>query len=403
MRRPGRGARTGRLLAPVLGALLVAGCSGPVASLSRSSADTGEASTAASPHARAAGAAYQVPAPGRYPGPLRTADVLVTSRRPIPAAVRARVAHLHGVAAVLPLSLASMSTNGRTLTIAAGDPGRFRDFTPLQSARADSVWQRVADGEVAVDASLPRRLADKGGYLRLGSSRHAPDVHIGAYAPLVKEISAFVNERRAAELGMPRDNGLLISTGELTPSAVTDRIKRVVGKDATLETLALELDVDAPRTAVLSGGTVASAVGNFSYTPHPDGRVSPDPAWVHRYIRTEQVPLLGAVTCNRVMLVQLRAALQEIVSRGLADRIHPGEYGGCYYPRYIAYDPAKGLSLHTWGIAIDLNVPENQRGTAGRMDPQVVAIFRKWGFAWGGDWHYTDPMHFELAALVHPG
>ncbi|MFL6693147.1 MAG: M15 family metallopeptidase, partial [Ramlibacter sp.] len=68
--------------------------------------------------------------------------------------------------------------------------------------------------------------------------------------------------------------------------------------------------------------------------------------------------------------------------------------------RYIAYDPAKGLSLHTWGIAIDLNVPENQRGTVGRMNRQVVQIFKRWGFAWGGDWHYTDPMHFELAKVV---
>ena len=27
----------------------------------------------------------------------------------------------------------------------------------------------------------------------------------------------------------------------------------------------------------------------------------------------------------------------------LADRVHPGEYGGCYVPRFIANDPAKGL------------------------------------------------------------
>ena len=31
------------------------------------------------------------------------------------------------------------------------------------------------------------------------------------------------------------------------------------------------------------------------------------------------------------------------------------------------------------------------------MDRDVVAIFKKWGFAWGGDWNYTDPMHFELS------
>ena len=41
-------------------------------------------------------------------------------------------------------------------------------------------------------------------------------------------------------------------------------------------------------------------------------------------------------------------------------------------------------------------------GTVGEMDRTVVSIFKKWGFAWGGDWSYTDPMHFELARLVRP-
>ena len=33
----------------------------------------------------------------------------------------------------------------------------------------------------------------------------------------------------------------------------------------------------------------------------------------------------------------------------------------------------------------------------------MVAIFEKWGFTWGGTWHYTDPMHFEANAIVNPG
>ena len=36
------------------------------------------------------------------------------------------------------------------------------------------------------------------------------------------------------------------------------------------------------------------------------------------------------------------------------------------------------------------------------MDRSVVAIFKKWGFAWGGDWGYTDPMHFEMNAELVP-
>jgi hypothetical protein len=37
------------------------------------------------------------------------------------------------------------------------------------------------------------------------------------------------------------------------------------------------------------------------------------------------------------------------------------------------------------------------------MDRRVVAIMKKWGMAWGGDWNYTDPMHFEMNRVVRPG
>jgi hypothetical protein len=345
-------------------------------------------------------AKYAVPDPGPLKGSLLTADVLITSPRPIPAAVRSRVLAVPGVAAVLPLSLASLSANGRTLSVAAADPASFRRFTPVQSAQSDAVWSRVAGGEVAVDPGLPRKLEDPAGFLRLGTTQDAPQVHIGAYAPMVKQISAVVDYRRGDQLGIPRDNALLLSTGKFTPSAVTGKLKKVVGPDTTIQTLALEFNVDVLQTAVLSGASVTDAVGTFSYTPHADGRVSPDPDWVRGYIRTESVPILGTVTCNKGMLPQLRAALTEVVQRGLGGTIHRSMFGGCYYPRYIGYDPAKGLSLHTWGIAVDLNVAENQRGTVGLMNRQVVAIFKKWGFAWGGDWGYTDPMHFEMAKVV---
>ncbi|KAA1411211.1 M15 family metallopeptidase, partial [Nocardioides humilatus] len=78
--------------------------------------------------------------------------------------------------------------------------------------------------------------------------------------------------------------------------------------------------------------------------------------------------------------------------------IHPDEYAGCYYPRYIA--GTRRLSNHAFGLALDLNVPGNQRGTVGQMSRAVVAVFKRWGFAWGADWGYTDPMHFELERVV---
>jgi D-alanyl-D-alanine carboxypeptidase len=429
MRRDGARARARAVCVALLTALLVstlAGCArtaelertdsrpagtAPEAAASseppspRSPATTPGAATIpsgpATPSTRAADpSAYAVPDPGPLRKSLLTADVLITSSTTIPASVRSRVARVRGVSAAMPMSLASMSVNGRTLSVGAADPGEFRRFTPVQSAQSDAVWSRVAGGEVAVDPSLPRRLEQPAGYLRLGTSPASPVVHIGAYAPIVKQISAVVDYKRARQLGMPRDNALLVSTGTLTPSAVTGRLKKAVGAGATLQTLALEFNVDVLQTAVLSGASVSSAVGTFTYTPHADGTVTPDPSWVRSYIRTERVPIIGNVTCNKGMIPQLRAALTEVVRQGLASKIHPGEYAGCYVPRYIARDPAKGLSLHSWGIAVDLNVPGNQRGTVGQMDRRVVGIFKKWGFAWGGDWSYTDPMHFEMAEVV---
>ncbi len=167
-----------------------------------------------------------------------------------------------------------------------------------------------------------------------------------------------------------------------------------------------ELTTDPPPTsgtrqaAYLTGGAGSDSLGSFSYRYFPDGTVEPEASWVQANIVTETVPILGNVTCHRVMLPQFRAALREVVDSGLAGSIDPADYGGCYVPRFIGRDPNQGLSLHTWGIAVDLNVSGNHRGTVGEIDRRVVRIFKKWGFAWGGDWEWTDPMHFELATII---
>ena len=51
----------------------------------------------------------------------------------------------------------------------------------------------------------------------------------------------------------------------------------------------------------------------------------------------------------------------------------------------------------------NLIVGTDGRGTVGEMNRAVVSIFEKWGFAWGGDWRYTDPMHFELSEIKRVG
>ena len=208
-----------------------------------------------------------------------------------------------------------------------------------------------------------------------------------------------MNYKWVEKLGMRKDNAMLVAMGVAARRrASSSSCKKYAGTKASVQILGPNLDIGVTQTAFLTGGSVARAVGSFSYTANRDGTVNPDPAWVKANIRTKEMPIIGTVTGNTGDAAPAPGALSEVVTRGLSSKIYT--YDGCYVPRFIAHDPSKGLSFHTYGTAIDLNARDNYRGIAGKMDRQVVAIFKKWGFAWGGDWNYTDPMHFELAKLV---
>ncbi len=349
--------------------------------------------------------AHAVDPPGPRTGPLGAADVLVYNPDSLSAATIRAIRRLKGVQSVEPLALAQVLIENKSITVAAVDAATYRNFTPYGSAETQAVWDRVAAGELAINPGLRDKVpTDPNGFLRLGSDKAAPQVHVGAFAPQVKgAIDAVVNETWIPTLKMKADNALLITTGKTAPDSVRKPIERAAGRGASVQMLdivaRIGLDPNVQQTAFLVG-TVADAVGTFNYTVLGGGRIAPDPAWTAAHITSQQVPILGSVTCNKLIFPQLTAALNEVISRGLADKIHPGEYAGCYYPRFIA--GTTSLSNHSFGLALDLNVPGNQRGTVGEMDRSVVSIFKKWGFAWGGDWHYTDPMHFEMNALVNP-
>jgi hypothetical protein len=360
------------------------------------------ASTSAAP----ADPRHAVDPPGPRRGALSYGDILIYDPDSLSDATISSIRHLPGVVSAEPLAIAQVSIENTVMNLAAVDPATYRNFTPAGSADTQEVWDRVAGGELAIAPRLQHKVPiDDQGYLRLGSDRSAPRVHVGAFADQIAgSIDAVVNESWIPTLRMKPQNALIVSTGQRAPLSLRKPIEQVAGHQASVQMLDIVaragLDTSVQQTAFLVG-SVADAVGTFNYTVLGGGRVAPDPAWVRSHITTQQVPILGNVTCNRLIFPQLTAALTEVQQRGLADKIHPSEYAGCYYPRFIA--GTTSLSNHSFGLALDLNTPGNQRGTVGEMDRSVVQIFKKWGFAWGGDWHYTDPMHFEMNALVKPG
>jgi D-alanyl-D-alanine carboxypeptidase len=343
---------------------------------------------------------HVVARPGPFRAPLHSADILVLRKQPISSHMVDRIRHLPGVTQVEQFSWAQVSIEDHAINVAAVDPATYRNFNADRLAQWQPEWNRVADGEVALRKSL-RRQVDRKGYVRLGARADAPRVHVGAFAGQIPQIDAVVNESWVKTLGMRPGNALLVSTGERSPASLRAPIQRVTGRAASVQRLdvaaRLGLDPQAVQNVILVGGA-ADAVGSYSYSLLGGGRIAPQQSWVASHISTETMPVIGPMTCNTAMFPQLRAALDEIVADGLASAIHPQQYGGCFVPRFIAGTTT--LSNHAFGLAFDINVPENQRGTVGRIDPQVVAIFEKWGFTWGGTWHYTDPMHFELNRIV---
>ncbi|WP_157559108.1 M15 family metallopeptidase [Nocardioides sp. Soil774] len=365
-------------------------------------APTGKPSSTAAP---VADPAHAVDPPGRRKGRLWSADILVQWDKPLDDDLVEQIEKLKGVAHTERIGLGQVSLENRVLTVAAVDPDGYRLFTQAEVADLQEAWDRVAGGEMAIDQAVARRLVDKAGMITLGSDDEAPTLHVGAYTPQIPTIDMVVNTAWADDIEMSVDNGLLISTDSITPATIRKPLERLVGKDASVQMLdvasRIGLDPDARLTAIPTGGTLGSVVGTYTYRVIGGGRIAPDASWVAANIRTEVVPILGSVTCHRDLFPQLRAALLEVQQRGLASAIHPDEYAGCYYPRFIAGTTT--LSNHSFGLALDLNVPGNGRGTVGEMDRDVVSIFKTWGFAWGGDWRFTDPMHFELAEVKRPG
>ena len=347
---------------------------------------------------------HAVDPPGPVQTPLERADVLIVDpEEQISDQLAGRIEKLEGVTEVTRLGIVQVSIENKIYNVAVVDPAEYRRFTKDVSATFQDQWDRVAGGEMAVARGLKNRLPiDDEGYLRLGSGEGDARVHVGAYAPQIPTVDLVVNAAWGEELGMTDPNALLVSAGDSTPKALSKPIGRLAG-DLAPQNLdiasRLGLDPGAVQVAV-PVGTFADAVGTFRYTVLSGGRIAPEPAWVRSHITTEVVPILGSVTCNKAIFPQLKAALGEIVQRGLANEIHPNEYAGCYYPRFIA--GSTQLSNHAFGLALDLNVPGNQRGTVGQINRDVVEIFKSWGFGWGGDWNYTDPMHFEMNRIVNP-
>jgi len=99
--------------------------------------------------------------------------------------------------------------------------------------------------------------------------------------------------------------------------------------------------------------------------------------------------------CNKDMIPLLSQAFKNIIDRGLIDELKT--WDGCFNIRQKRGQTS--LSIHSWGLALDVNAAWNQFGKKPTISKALVACFADAGFDWGGIWAKPDGMHFQVSVL----
>jgi hypothetical protein len=119
--------------------------------------------------------------------------------------------------------------------------------------------------------------------------------------------------------------------------------------------------------------------------------------------RVEWLPASGGgsvqVTTVNGIAERLRAVSEEIEQLPAAIKRFAYPSAGAFNCRTVK-DTGK-RSMHAYGAAIDLNTKFadywlwSKAGYHNRVPFEIVAIFERHGFIWGGKWGHFDTMHFE--------
>lgn len=101
------------------------------------------------------------------------------------------------------------------------------------------------------------------------------------------------------------------------------------------------------------------------------------------------------IYCNRDMVIPLEKALRNLISTGYVNELKT--WDGCFNIRKKR--GLSSMSLHSWGLAIDVNAAWNGLGKTPQLSKGFVKCFTDAGFDWGGSWTRLDGMHFQVSLI----
>jgi hypothetical protein len=98
------------------------------------------------------------------------------------------------------------------------------------------------------------------------------------------------------------------------------------------------------------------------------------------------------IYCNKLMPAHLSEAFKKLEARELSSELVT--WNGCFNIR--STKGGTSHSLHSWGLAIDVNAATNAFRATPTLSKGFVECFESSGFDWGGYWRTPDGMHFQL-------
>ena len=320
--------------------------------------------------------------------------------------------------------LGAHAANGRSATV--GMTRLLRGGTVVQAA-PDTYRYPMGVTSMAIDAAAATMSPDvanvlAGGQIVLGSTSanlrgaqvgdvvelisaagNLVQLTIGMIAPdaTIGGAEIVVGDAQADALGLTIVTRMVV-WGFASRSALEDALN-ANGLISTTVRVNRSWDIASPDSN-LSLSQTKALLGEFPYQITSGDTIHILPSWVAANISGGGVrtPFAGigiVAACHNTVRPAIQAALSQVAASGLSGAINvsnSNQYGGCFNPRFNRLSGnIGGLSRHAWAMAIDMNTTANPQGGVPQMDCRVVQIFRHYGFAWGGNFLFSDGMHFE--------
>lgn len=102
------------------------------------------------------------------------------------------------------------------------------------------------------------------------------------------------------------------------------------------------------------------------------------------------------IYCNTDLIAPISLAFHNLIERGFVSELKT--WDGCFNIRPMVVGSGN-YSLHSWGVAIDVNAKDNPYNGPVSLSDGFVRCFTEAGFDWGGNFQRKDGMHFQIAKI----